>query len=487
MPTRNQSKAPAWLVFLLAAMSSAAQTPQREPPPGVIHSIQVTGNKLYSTAEIVNALGLKTGEKASRATLDQARQKLQSLDVFETVSFRFSFSVGSPPQYDVVYTVAEDTQVFPMHFERLGADPEQIRAYLKTHVAFYSDKIPGTASIVQRYKAAVQDFLAQSTKDPVRVRATVATDENQLLQVNFFPDAPIPTISQVEVSGNEAIDKGVILRAVNEVAIGVPLTDARIKLILDGAIKPVYAARGYPLVTFPKIETVPSKTNSGVVLKVTIKDGPQFKFGPLRFRGRGLEEDEIRSAITFKPGELYSSAKVETFRIDLLRKMKRKGLLDATIDPEMSPDEEKHIMNVVYNVIPGEPYKFQKLDIQGLDMNSQPVIEKLWGEKPGQTFNPEYPDFFLKKVNEQGLFDNLANTQSDYTSDPATHNVVVHLYFKGGKSADDKKREKKEEEDKHQGGGFPPYEEYAQNGRLMAARVPALFGGTCCALCAYGE
>ena len=90
-------------------------------------------------------------------------------------------------------------------------------------------------------------------------------------------------------------------------------------------------------------------------------------------------------------------------------------------------------------------------------MTSQPVIEKLWGEKPGQTFNPEYPDFFLKKVAEQGLFDNLANTQSDYSSDPASHNVVVHLYFKGGKSAEDIKREKQKAEEQKQGAG--PYGE----------------------------
>jgi len=449
MPMRIRTLKPVGLLVLLTASSHLqSQTTQREFPPGIIRTIQIEGNKIYSTAEIINALGLKPGDQGSQAAFERARQKVQNLDVFDTVSFKFKFEAGNPVKYDVLYTVAEDTQVFPLHFERLGVDPEKIREYLKTHVAFYSDRIPGTASVVQRYRNAVQEFLAQNTKDPVRVRATVATDENQQLQVNFFPDAPIPNIALVDVTGNEAIDKGVILRAVNDVAIGTPLTDARIKLILDGAIKPVYAARGYPLVTFPKVETLPSKTGSGVILKVTIKEGPQFKFGPLRFRGKGLEEDEIRSALTFKPGELYSADKVETFRIELLRKMKRKGLLDATIDPEMAPDEEKHVMNVVYDVIPGEPYKFQKLDIRGLDVTSQPVIEKLWGEKPGQTFNPEYPDFFLKKVREQGLFDNLANTQSDYTSDPITHNVTVHLDFKGGKSPEDKKREKEEEEKK---------------------------------------
>lgn len=450
------------LLILIAVLSALpvplfSQSTKREPPPGVIRSIQVVGNQLYSTADILNALGLKPDDRATAATLEQARRKVQSLDIFDTVSFNFKFETSDPPKYDVIYKVAEDTQVFPLHFERLGADPAAIRDYLKTHIPFYSDRIPGTATVVQRYKNAVQEFLAQNNKDPIRVRAAVATDENSQLQVNFFPDAPIPTIYQVDVTGNQAVDKGVILRAVNDVAVGTPLTDARIKLILDGAIKPVYSARGYPLVTFPKVETEPAKNNLGVILKVTINDGPQFKFGPLRFRGKGLEEDEIRSALTFKPGELYSSEKVETFRIELLHKLKRKGLLDATIDPETSPDEAKHLMNVVYNVIPGEPYKFQKLDILGLDVNAQAVIEKLWGEKAGQTFNPDYPDFFLKKVQEQGLFDNLANTHSDFTSDPSSHNVTVHLNFKGGESPEEKKRKKQEEEDKRQGGGYPPY------------------------------
>lgn len=452
--------APLILIAALASLPLAAQTPEparQPPPPGVLHTIQVVGNHLYATEDILKSLGLKPGDKASQAIFEKARQKVQSLDIFSTVSYNFRYSHTTPPAYDITFTVAEDPQVLPMHFERLGADPAEIRDYLKSHVEFYSDRIPGTDTVVNRYKAAVQDFLATKTKDPMRVRATVAADENSQLQVNFFPDAPVPTIYQVDVTGNQAVDKGVILRAVNDVAVGTPLTDARIKLILDGAIKPVYAARGYPLVTFPKVESEPAKGNQGVVLKVTILDGPQFKFGPLRFRGKGLEEDEIRSALTFKPGEVYSAEKVDNFRIELLRKLKRKGLLDATVDPEAQPDEEKHIMNVVYNVVPGEPYKFQKLDITGLDMNSQPVIEKLWGEKPGQTFNPEYPDFFLKKVQEQGLFDNLANTQADFTPDPASHTVVVHLNFKGGESPEEKKRKQREEEEKRQGGGFPPY------------------------------
>jgi outer membrane protein insertion porin family len=278
--------------------------------------------------------------------------------------------------------------------------------------------------------------------------------------VLFTPDEPTPTIAQVQVSGNQAVDSGTILRAINQVAIGAPLSDTRLKMILDGTIRPLYGAKGYAAVSFPKVETVPAQTNSGVILKVQIQDGPQFKFGAVHFRGTGVEEDEIRSTIPFKPGQAFNGDQVDSFRLELMRKMRRKGLLDASVTTDVQTDESKRTVEVSYNMVPGAVYNFAKLDIKGLDANSEPVIEKLWGPKPGKPFNPDYPDFFLKKVEEQGIFDRLAETHSDYTADASTHSVVVHLYFKGGESAKDIQKKKEEEKNKRTSDGtwspWPP-------------------------------
>ncbi|HEY3874792.1 MAG TPA: POTRA domain-containing protein, partial [Candidatus Kapabacteria bacterium] len=377
---------------------------------------------------------------------EQAQKKLLSFELFNRVDYEYKTSPTMPPEYDVTFKVTENTQVFPMRFERLG-DPEAISDYLKQHVELYADRIPGTDNVLQRYRLAVESFVNE-TKPNTKVRVVVSNDDPNNLTVLFTPNVPAPTISQVEVTGNEAIDTGTILRAVNEVAIGVPLSETRLKMILDGAIKPVYAAKGYAAVSFPKVEVEPSKTSSGVVVKVTIKDGPLFKFGTIRFIGKGLEEDEVRSAITFKPGQTFNAEQMDNFRIELMTRMKRRGLLDSNITNELVEDDSKKTVNVIYHVTAGEVYNFGKLDIRGLDMESQPVIEKLWGEKPGHPFNPDYPDFFLKKVQEQGLFDNLAKTTSDYSKDEASHTVTVHLYFKGGKSQADIDREKREEERK---------------------------------------
>ncbi len=420
---------------------------KKAPPAGVLHSIRVTGNHRYSSEEIIKATGLQLGQRIDAPVLEEARAKLQATELFNGVAFNFRYSATVPPQYDVTYDVQENDQVFPMRFERLNVAPDAVREYLKDHVEFYSERIPGTAGVLQRYISAVQDFVRQ-TQPSVKVKAIVSNDDPQQLAVLFTPETPAPTIYQVQVSGNQAVDTGTILRAVNQVAIGVPLSDTRIKMILDGAIRPLYAAKGYAAVSFPKVETVPATANLGVILKVQIQDGPMFKFGAIHFHGNGIDPDDIRASIPFKPGQPFNGDQVDNFRIDLMHKMRRKGLLDATVTTETQTDESKRVVEVSYNLVPGEVYNFGKLDVKGLDATTEPVIEKLWGEKPGKPFNPDYPDFFLKKVEEQGIFDHLADTHSDYTAEASTHSVIVHLYFKGGESAKNIQKKKEDEKNK---------------------------------------
>jgi outer membrane protein insertion porin family len=452
------------IAILLAGCSAAQSTEApatptsgKATPPGTLHSIKVNGNSLYSVADIAKATGLKIGQHVDRAVIDKARQRLQSTELFNSVAYQYRLGGGANVYYDVTFDITENTQLFPVRFERLSKPADVVRSCLAEHVELYAEKIPGTEGVLNRYKAAVDQCL-DAKKPGEGVKVAISNDDPQQLTVLFTPNTPTPTISRVEVSGNQAVDTGTILRAVNQVAVGAPLSDTRLKMILEGTIRPLYAARGYAAVSFPKIETEPEKSNLGVVVKVEIHDGPAFKLGSVRFRGSGLDEDEIRSTIPIKPGQPYNSEQVEKYRMDLAHSLRRKGFLDATIGLETQTEDAKRAVNVLYNVTPGSTYNFHKLDIQGLDVTSEPVIAKLWGEKVGQPFNPDYPDFFLKRVQEQGLFDHLADTHSDYTADASTHNVTVHLYFKGGESKGDKARHKQEEKEKQKSdGNWSPY------------------------------
>lgn len=404
------------------------------PPVGTLHSVNIQGAHTYSAEAIFKYSGLRIGQRISEADLENARQKLQGSELFQNVADGFKFGAGPNPPYDATFTVTEVEQLFPLRFEGLGAPPEEVRAYLKEHVPLYADRIPATQGVMARYTAVVGDFVLQKGGNKQKIKAELNNDDPKQLAVVFTPNTPGKIISRVIVTGNQAVDTGTILRAVNPMAVGVALSDTRLKTILDGAIKPLYAAKGYAAVSYPKIETEPEKSNLGIVVKVQIQEGPQFKFGPIRFRGSGLDEDEVRSNINFHPGSPYNGDQVENFRLDMTKRLKHRGYLDATMTAETEPDDTKRTVAVTYNIVPGGVYTFERLDIHGLDSQTQPVVEKLWGVKPGKPFNPEYPDFFLKRLAEQNLFENLKDVHSDYRPNEATHTVAVNLWFKGGPS-----------------------------------------------------
>ena len=442
----------AWILLLCTVgMLRAGDGPP--PKPGTLRSVAVKGNHLYTAEDIIKVSGLKTGQTVSPEIIEAARQKLVATELFNNVSDRYQFTRTLPITYDLTFEVQEFDQLYPVRFERLGgASPEEVRNYLRQHLPLYCDKVPGTEGVLRRYAAAIQEFVNQ--KDPsLKVKGTISNDDPKQLTALFTSSAPAPVIAQVTVEGNQAVDTGTILRAVNATAVGTPLSDARLQSMLEGTIKPLYAAKGYAAVNFPKIQTEPAKTNLGVIVHVTIREGPQFKFGPIHFRGKGMDEEEIRSNIPFRPGQVFNGKQVDDFRLELIRRMRRRGLLDADVVADYTPDDAKHTVDVTYNVMPGSVYTFQKLDIRGLDANSEPVIAKLWGEKPGKPFNPEYPDFFLKRVEEENLFDNLGSTSSDYTADASTHSVTVHLYFRGGESLKEKERKKQEDKEKQKTDG----------------------------------
>ena len=115
-----------------AAQSSdqeAAAKPavKKEPPPGTLHSVIIKGNSLYSSQDIGKETGLKSGQRITGAIIEQARLKLQGTELFNNVSDSYRFSAGAVPAYDVTFEVAENEQVFPMRFERIGVTPEAAR------------------------------------------------------------------------------------------------------------------------------------------------------------------------------------------------------------------------------------------------------------------------------------------------------------------------------------------------------------------------
>ena len=55
----------------------------------------------------------------------------------------------------------------------------------------------------------------------------------------------------------------------------------------------------------------------------------------------------------------------------------------------------------------------------------------MWKIEPGQPFQDGYPEAFLNRVREEGIFDNLGKTRAESNIDNDSHTVDVTLFFSG--------------------------------------------------------
>lgn len=445
------------LLLCSLALFAAAQVPQAKsketPPPGIIRSIIVTGNKIYKPADIFKTLALKVEEPATPSAFRAAQSRLLATDLFSNVEYQFRWTGSNPAQYEVTYRVTEFNELFPLQFEDLGVPDDALREYLRAHMAFYNDSIPATAAVVNRYAEVAQEFVAK-TKPALKIKGYVSSDDPNQPAVVIRPDVPFPRIAGITVSGNQAIDTPTLQHALNDVAIGQRFSDTRIREILNGTARKLYATKGYVAVTFPKIHSEKSTENEGYVVHVEIQEGPVFHFGSSIFRGGTVSADDVRSMMHYRKGEVFDGGKAEQLRRDLVDFMRHRGHLSATIQLSNQEDDKNLTVNLIYAMQPGPVYKFETLNVHGLDIQSEPAVRKLWAEKPGDPFNPDYPEFFLKRIKEMGIMDNLGTTKSTFVPDHSSYTVAVNLFFKGAAGEAEKKKDNL--------GGAPPIEKPEQ-------------------------
>src|SRR5262249_33852477 len=153
------------------------------------------------------------------------------------------------------------------------------------------DQIPGTKEVIDRYVAAIQKEIGEKTK----VTGKITADMPGQMMIVFRPNTPRAQIAEVKFTGNQVLPSTVLVRALADVAIGTGFSDATTRLMVESAIRPLYDARGRIRVSFPKIVATPSSMVDGVVVTVTVDEGPSYSLGTVKFAGVPVKEaDELQ-------------------------------------------------------------------------------------------------------------------------------------------------------------------------------------------------
>jgi len=426
------------VIVLIAMNSVSAQTRHPRKPAGStpaaaktdqtswpLETLKVEGNQNYTAAQILVVAGLRIGQTVGEPEFEAARQKLDATGVFDRVGFRFT-PAKDGKGIDGKFEVAEMGQMFPVRFEDLPVSDAQVRELLKQKDPLFAPKIPATKRELDRYAQWITEFLAQNNHvEPVLGKLT--SEGSPDLMIVFRPAKQKPSVARVIFKDTGDLPAGLLQTAMYGVAIGVVYAEPQFRLLLDTTIRPLYDAKGMIRVAFPKIETEPAKDVTGIVVTVQVEPGAVYKLGKVAIQG--VDPDSLPKLAKLTAGQPVNFDEAKAAQERIADSLHKTGYIQVTSQVKRDVHDADKSVDVTIQVTPGPQFVMGKLDIVNRDIETEPVIRKLWGLQPGKPFNTDYPQHFLDRVKEQGIFDNLKSTRAETKVNQKENTVDVTLYF----------------------------------------------------------
>ena len=421
----GQTKAPARKTEPAKISTPAAALAAKYP----IATLAVEGIRNYSSEQILDVAGLKVGQSVGKEDFEAAHNRLVATGAFETVGYRFAPDPNGSG-YDATLRVTE-VETLPVRFQELGAPDGDVEAALRARNPLFSmDKLAASRAVVDRHTAWIQEYLA--TRGITGKIAGNVAPWPDALAVVFRPAKNLPAVAQVTFEGNQALSQEDLRAAIAPVAVGAAYTEEKFRDLLESSIRPLYEAHGHVRVTFPKLRAEPATDVVGVHVFVTVDEGNDYKLGKVAVAGPApLRPQDLIKAAEFKAGEAANFDRVNEGLEKVRKALRHAGYLDAKVTADRDVHDAEKTVDLALRVDAGAQYLMGKLTVIGLDLNGEAEMNRIWSVKEGQPFDAEYPDLFLARVRQQGMFDNLGETKPETKVDPQRHTVDVTLRFAG--------------------------------------------------------
>ncbi len=414
------------LMLLAAAAVLAAALPAEDAFP--LRAVEFEGNRHFSSEALVRLTRLEIGAPVRKSDFNAALRQLSEAGVFERLEYKYGPLDGG---YRVTFLVEETPELFPVRFEGFDAQDEEIRRMLAARVPLFGDRVPPTGPMVATIGNALQDWWKQRGNES-KVEGRLVPSGDDRLEMLFGPRRETRNIAFVRFRNSGRLSALELQRKFNQVAMGEPYSEARLRELLQHNVRPLYAEAGYMNVKFCPCEAAPDPDTEGLLVQVRVEQGDVYKIGevtwpqPLPVDPRNLSKvNRIVSGDTVNMTAAYGTMAA------IAESMKRQGYMKAEARFETAVDHEAKLVHFDIAIAPGAQYTFSRLIVLGLDILSEPAVRKRWGMQAGAPFDIRYPAYFLERVKADAMFENLKGATWSMDIDQTRKTVDVALVFSG--------------------------------------------------------
>jgi len=376
------------LCVVVAVLVTVLPSPLTQAQGTAVFSrIDVAGNERIEADTVRVFSGIEPGEPVTPEELNLAVRRLFDTGLFEDVTVM-------PQAGRLVITVVENPTINQIAFEGNNSiDDEELTKVVELRPRLAYSVAAAEADAQRIVEAYRQSGRFSASVNPVIIRQS----DNRVDLVFEIFEGRSTQVQRVSFTGNEAFSDRRLRRVIQtnqanwlSFLFGGTNYDAD-RLELDRELlRQFYLQRGY--VDFRVLSSTAelSRERNGFFLSFTVSEGAQYRFGQIRVASAipGLDATAFEPLLGPVLGNgVYNVKNVDTVIERMTFQAGQQGYAFVDIRPIVDKDEANRIVNITFEMTPGERVFVERIDITGNTRTLDRVIRRQFDIVEGDAFN----------------------------------------------------------------------------------------------------
>ena len=396
--------------------------------PFVIKDIRVEGIQRTEAGTVFSYLPVRVGETYNDDKGAAAIKALYATGFFKDVRLEIEGDV-------LVVSVEERPAIANVDFSGTKEfDKEQLTKALKD-IGLGESRIFDKALVDRAEQELKRQYLSRGLYG-VQITTTVTPVERNRVNISFAVDeGEVSRIKQINIIGNKAFPEKELLSLLNLRTPGwftwYTKADQYSKQKLTGdieALRSFYLNRGYleMQVESTQVSITPDKRD--IYITINITEGDKFSVGEVKLEGEMFgREDELRSLVELKTGDVYSGEKLAESVKKISERMGNFGYAFANVNANPEINREKKEVSFTVLVDPGKRVYVRRINIAGNTKTRDEVIRREFRQFENSWYDGEKIRLSRDRVDRLGYFKevNIETPEVPGSTDQVDVNMTV--------------------------------------------------------------
>jgi len=396
-------------VFCLSLIFSSAVPALAAQEGPIVKVIEIKGLKRIDAGAIRKRLSQKAGQPLAGENISKDIKSIYKMGYFEDIRVEAEPFEGG---LKIIYIVKEKPTIVRVGFQgNKEYDDDKLREQITITPGAIED-----ATLIRDNVHKLRSFYEGEGYWLAGIVPVIRkTTEDEVALTFLIKEGKKVKIKEIRIEGTQALSDREVKKVMNTkswsllsfITSSGYYKESEMKTDIE-RIRDLYYDNGYlnVVVSGPETKLTPDRT--GMVVSLTISEGPQYVVSSIKFAGnKAYDEKTLTGLLPLRKGEVFSRKKLREGIRKITDFYSEKGYALASAEPDIVPDEKTHKVSVIMNIDEGDIFRVGRIEISGNSRTEDKVIRREMRLDEGDIFNSKLLRRSYERINNLNFFETV--------------------------------------------------------------------------------